>query len=346
LKLTGRQGVLRILDGSKNLHGAAPRDDAAVDMVTFNGVATWANITSNCDTDDGSSADNFLGDNDDVVYVGSTVKFALIRFLKDIGAHYAVGSGALIMYYFNGTDFNSQPSNVTDGTASGGDCFAADGYIGFDIPRDWAVGANAFNANLDSNKYYVALMCTTSPSTDPDADVLCPCDGQYFEVIFAGMDSSGPISRSMTEEMLVLNRNKMDSYAHYIEGPDDAIYAPLDVSFSCMIDDTVNRERIMLALECGNPNDSARWTSAGTTTKSQTKNDGTNYNPAFKDSTKKTVNVQILWTGTNPIGMAYYECFAVREAQSISEAEDGVTLSCTLACYGLIKKIFGLANRY
>jgi hypothetical protein len=346
MKLTGKEGVLRIFDGSKNLHGAAPRDDATVDMVTFDGVATWANITSDCETDDGNSADNFLTDDNDVVYIGSTIMFALIRFLKDVGANYAVASGALKMYYFNGTDFNSQPSNVVDGTASGGDCFAQDGYIEFDIPRDWAIGANAFNANLDSDKYYVALMTTTSPSTDPDADVLCPADGQYFEIAFAAMDFSGPMGRAMTEEMLVLNRQRMDSYAHYIEGPDEAIYAPLDVSFSCLIDDAVNRERVMLALECGNCNDGARWTTTGTTTKAQTKNDGTNANPAFRDTGKKAVNIQILWTGTNPLGFAYYECFAPRESQSISEAEDGVTLSCTLACYGVIEKVYGLANRY
>lgn len=347
MKLTGRQGVLRIFDGSKNLHGAAPRDDATVDMVTFDGSSTWANITSDCETDDGSSADNFLADDNDKVYIGSTVKFALIKFLKDAGANYAVASGALIAKYFDGTDFATALSNVTDGTASGGDCFAQDGHIEFDIPRDWAIAANVFNAALDADKYYVELAATTSPSTDPDADILCPVDGMYFEVAFAAMDFSGPTGRAMTEEILVLDRGAMSSKAHYIEGADDKILEPLDISFSCAIDDTVNRERLMLALECGNFDDSARWDTTGTTTKAQTKNDGTNANPAFKDSSKKTVNVQILWTGDNPIGMGYYECFFPKENQSVSEGDDGVTLSCTGAVYGVIStKIYGLANRY
>jgi len=346
MRLTGRQGVLRVFDGSRNLHGAAPRDDATVDVVSFDGVTTWANSTIYCEADDGSFLNDFLTDDNDKVYIGSTSKFALVWYLQDIGQTYAVASGALIAKYYDGTDFDTALSNVIDGTASGGDCFGQDGYFGFDIPRDWAVGADSFNANLDSNKYYIEISATTSPSTNPDADVLCPVDGMYFEIAFAGMDFSGPTGRPMTEEVIVLDRGQMSSKAHYIEGADDKIFEALDISFSCFIDDTVNRERVMLALECGNFDDSARWDTTGTTTKGQTKNDGTNANPAFKDASKKAVNVQILWTGSNPIGYGYYEVFFPKENQSISEGDDGVTLSCTGAVYGVIGRIYGLANRY
>lgn len=344
-RLTGKDGVLRIYDSSAILHGTAPRDDATPDVVTFDGVSTWANITANVIADDVNYANNFLTDNNDVVYIGSDVPFCMVQFLKGGATDYAVGSGALIAYYFNGTNFSTSLI-VVDGSANGGDCFAQDGYITFHAPKNWGIGANAFNANLDSDKYYIALMTTTSPTTDPDADILCPCDGQFFEIAFAGMDFAGPLGRPLTEEILILDRNKMGSRAHYIEGADSPIYNPVPISFSCAIDDTYNKDDIAVVLEGGDP-DSANWTATGVTSKGTTKNDGTNFNPAFADATKKALNVMIRWTGTTlNHGMAYYEVFFLKDQQTIQEAEDGIILTCNGGVYGLIEKIYHFGNRY
>jgi len=346
MKLTGKQGALRIYDSSQILHGAGIFSGITIDVVKFDGVATWANITTDVEADDANIASNFLTDDNDKVYIGSTSKFALVRFLKGGGADYAVASGALIAKYFNGTDFNTSLAGVSDGTASGGDCFAADGYIGFKIPADWATGANAFNANLDSDKYYIELAATTSPSTDPDGDVLCPVDGQYFEVAFAAMDFSGPLGRAKVEEQLILNRNQAGAHMHYIEGGHGKIYEPLELSFAALLDDVYNKVAILAALACGTPA-STYWTGAGVTAKGTTKNDGTNYNPAFAESTKKAVNIQILFTGTSAAhGWAYYETFFPEDEQSLAEAEDGVTLSCAGGCYGLIERITAFGVRY
>ena len=345
MKLTGKDGALRIYDSAAILHGAAPLSSLTMDVVKYNGVDTWTNITSDVETDDANVETAFLADNNDVIYLGSTSKFALVKYLLGNGSNYASGSGALIAKYFNGSNFNTDLPGVSDGTASGGDCFAWDGYIGFQIPRDWAIGANAFNANLDSDKYYIALMTTNSSTTDPDADVLAPCDGQYFELKFAGMDFNGPMGRPLTAEELVLNRNRMDSYGHYVKGPDDVIYQPLEIGFSCLIDDTYNKNYIMLALECGNPN-TGTWTSVGTNAKGTTKNDGSNDNPAFADSNKKAVNLQVLWTGDNPVGFAYYETYFPPESVNINESEDGIILAVQGGVYGVIEKIYGFGNRY
>ena len=342
MKLTGKNGRLRVYDSSAILHGQAPLDNKTVDIVKWDGVSTYANITTDVEADDAAFASAFLADNNDAVFIGSTSVFAMVQFLKDAGTNYAAASGALKAYYYDGTDFTTELTGEADGTASGGNCFAQDGHIGFQIPKDWTKKGLA---DLDADKYYIKLMTTTSPTTDPDADVLCPVDGQYFEVAFAAMDFSGPLGRPKTEEILQLNRNNSDAYAHYVEGSDNAIFEPVDVSFSCLLDDTVNKDDIFLVLSCTDP-DSARWAATGVTSKATTKNDGTNANPSFADSGKKTVNIQMIFDGDTDIGWAYYEVFYPLEAQSMAESEDGVTLSTSGGCYGVIEKIHGFGNRY
>lgn len=345
MKLTGKEGTLKIFDSSQILHGAGIFSGLTVDMVKFDGGSTWANITSDVEADDANIASAFLTDDNDKVYVGSDQLFAMIRYLKGGGSNYAAGSGALIVKYFNGSSFVAVDA-FEDGTASGGDCFASDGYIGFKIPSGWATGANAYNANLDADKYYIELSTTTSPSTDPDADILCPVDAQYFEVAFAAMDLSAPMGRSKTEEMLVLDRMRAGSRMHYIQGPDGRIYEPLPLSFSCMLDDTYNKDDIIEALNCGNPG-STYWTGTGVTAKATTRNDGSNDNPAFADASKKAVNVQMLFAGdATSQGWAYYECFFEEAQQQISESEDGVSLACNGGIFGLIERIHGFGVRY
>jgi hypothetical protein len=343
MKLTGKDGVLRIFDSSLNLHGASPRADGTVDIVKWDGAAVWTNITSDVEADDANFESAFLTDNDDAVFVGSDKSFAMIDYLKDAGANYAAASGALLAYYFDGSDF-SNAVTVSDGTASGGNCFAQDGQISFSPPEGWALGANIVNAGLDADKYYIKLMTTDSPSTDPDADVLCPVDAQFFEVIFANMDFTGPIGRPRQEEILALNRGKADSNMHYIKGPDSPLYEPLPISFSLALDDTVNKNDIQPALACGNPG-STYWTATGTTAKGTTKNDGTNNNPAFADSNKKAVNIQILF-GTMGYGWAYYEVYSPEDQITFAESESDVILSVAGGCFGLIEMIYGFGVRY
>ena len=348
MKLTGKNGILRIYDSSAILHGQAPLDNLTVDMVKFDGVETWTNITTNVEVGGANIEADFIADENHRIFIGSTSKFAMVQFAKGTGDHYAAASGALVSKYFDGTDFDTALAGVSDGTLVGANCFAKDGYISFKIPHNWAIGANALEGHsaLDADKYYVELATTTGSTTDADADVLCPVDGQYFEIAFAAMDFSGPLGRPKTEEILILNRGRSDTNAHYIEGADGRIYEPQEISFSCLLDDVVNKVAIMVALACGDP-DCARWTATGVTSKGTTKNDGTNANPAFKDATKKTVNVQMLFEGVSRNqGWAYYEVFFPEENQKVTEAEDGVPLSCAGGAYGIIERINEFGNRY
>ena len=345
MKLTGKDGVLRIFDSSANLLGTAPRSDATVDVVTWDGASAWANVTANVTADDTNYANDFIVDSTGAVFIGSTVSFAMVQYLKGGGANYAAGSGDLLAYYFDGTDFSNALGGVSDGTNDGTDCFAADGYISFKIPEGWALGAaTAVSANLDDDKYYIKLMTTTSSTPDPDADILCPVDAQYFEVAFSNMDFNGPIGRPRPAEKLVLNRGRTDANMHYVKDPDSGIYEPLPISFSCAMDDTLNKNDIQLALICSDP-DSSYWTATGTTAKGTTQNDGSNNNPAFADTSKKAVNVQILF-GTMGIGWAFYEVYFPGDQVTISESEESVNLSANGGVYGVIEAIHGFGVRY
>ncbi len=348
MHLVGKDGVLRIFDSADVLHGAAPRDDATVSMVHFDGVSTYTDQTTNLEADDANIATNLLADANDKIYVGSDIPFTRIKFLKGGGSDYAASSGALVAKYFNGTNFTSALTGVSDGTFSSPDTFAQDGIISFKAPADWAVGANAIDASLGASTFYVELGLTSDPTPDPDMDVLCPVDGQYFEVSFAKMDFNGPHGRGRPEEILVLDRNNFNAKAHYINTSDMGLYEPLPVSFSCIIDDTHNKDDIQLALACGNPG-SARWDSAGTSSKTSTQNDGSVDNPAFVDANKKAVNTMILFTSPGSgfdFGWAFYETYYPANEIQISEGEDGTILAASGGVFGIIEPTRILANRY
>ncbi len=77
----------------------------------------------------------------------------------------AVGAGALTVKYYNGTDFVDLEGFV-DGTAVGGNTFAADGIISFVAPADWVTRDDVSPGN---DGYYIELGPTTVPSTAPAA---------------------------------------------------------------------------------------------------------------------------------------------------------------------------------
>jgi len=337
MNYTGRKGKLRIYDSAQII------DTTNLSVFIYDdSEGTWTEKSTEASADDTSYTGNFWADAGDKIAVGTDSKFAMLQFLKG-GGVFAVGSGVLVAEYYNGSSIVAL-TGVVDGTSDGTDCLAADGNITFKIPIDWAAGGDA---NLSSSKYYVFLSPTAAPTTPPSADILAPCDGQYFEIAFSKMDFSGPIGRPKTEEVLVLDRGTHSAHSHYIEGDDSPIYEPLDISWSCLLDDVYNYTYILTALQCGNFNNSIGWTTTGTTSKGTTKNDGSNLNPAFVDSAKKAVNIQVLWDGgTYAEGFAYYEVFFPDDQQTIGESDTEVPLSCKGAVYGVIERIHAFGVRY
>jgi len=167
----------------------------------------------------------------------------------------------------------------------------------------------------------------------------------YLEVLFVDMNFSGPIKRPKTEERIIMNRNIFDSGTHHVEGGDNIVFDPIEFTFTCRIADTVNT-RVLLD-----------WLSGvtaldGTTViyswKGKTPIAG-NYNgryytagvslPAFAGSDKSAYRVEVLWDSTLDNGLRYEEVYFPPERQTLTEAEEGVTLNCTGLVYGDVSRI-------
>ena len=175
----------------------------------------------------------------------------------------------------------------------------------------------------------------------------------YMEVLFCEMDFTGPTSRPRTEERLILDRGNMDTNAHYTEGPDDPRYAPIPISFSCRLSDTVDTRALSDLLSASSPgvvaagstvgarvplNNAAGGTSYFVTFDGSTTIDG-NTLPAFSDSRKLSFRVEMKWDGTNDLGYRFEEVNFPSGEQTITESADGLILSANGQIYGDVTRI-------
>jgi hypothetical protein len=168
----------------------------------------------------------------------------------------------------------------------------------------------------------------------------------YLEFVYDQMDFNGVMGRARPEEILVLDRGTLNSNVHYVQGTDEPILEPVDISISCRLDDTTMRQRLRDAL---NIDSAATWdvdgdtwvTTKGTTTLlSSTGSSVTT--PTFADTAigKRCVNVEILWDeGSSDIGVKYAEVYFPAAEQKIAEAADSLTVSLSGKVYGAITEI-------
>lgn len=154
-------------------------------------------------------------------------------------------------------------------------------------------------------------------------------------------DFSGPIGIPRQEEILVLNRGVMDSWGHYIKGADDKLMEPVQCSFSVLIRDDQQTINILNWLQAGQDGGATQVNSHTlATTKADTQRNGANANPAFADTNKLCFNVEYLMeTGGSDLGFKFAEVFFPLDQQTLSEAEDGITLALSGQCYGTITRI-------
>jgi len=162
----------------------------------------------------------------------------------------------------------------------------------------------------------------------------------YLELDFDG-DYSGPIGTPKTEEILVLNRGVMDSLAHYIEGPEDKLMEPLEVSLKVILRDdqqTVNLLNWLAAM-----NDAlATQVNVHTlvSTKSDTQRDGANNNPAFADANKGCFDIcYLMETGGTDLGFRLYEIYVALNEVVLGESGDEISLPIKGKVYGTITRI-------
>jgi len=164
----------------------------------------------------------------------------------------------------------------------------------------------------------------------------------YLEIDFDEGNFSGPLGAPKVEEILVLDRNKMTADAHYIEGSDEKLMGPFTITFSFFIVDKTQSGYLLDWLdECSN-GDSASPPQATnainantlTSTKEDTQRDGSNNNPAFRDGTKLTSNLDLKLDMSTDIVFHYNEVWFPMDEQMLSEGEDGTRVSLTGYVYG------------
>lgn len=338
-RFTGKNGELRIYDSTSgaDLSQAGPIE---VQVQNYNS-ASFVDDTADALSASGSTL-QFWTAADGLLYVGAEFPFNVLKI--DLTVFASADGGALDVEYYNGSSW-ANVSDLVDGTASGGNTMQSDGLVKWTEPSDWTANDPP---TAGQNLYYVRLGFTSQPGTPPTAELVSPISGQYYKVLFVGMDFNGPIDRARPEQNIALDRGNLNSNAFYYQGPDDPIYEPLDITFSAMVDEAVNRQELLLAIQCGAVA-TTEWPDAGVSTKGDTQNNGATDNPIFTDSSMKAVNVQIRWLGDSTDWLlTYNEVYFPPEQQQIQESEDPLVMSLTGKVYGTIlvddasgTKIFG-----
>lgn len=161
----------------------------------------------------------------------------------------------------------------------------------------------------------------------------------YYVVDFAEAVSGWPISRARPEENLILDREQFTSLGHYVQGPDAPILEPIDLQLTAKLDSVENRQKLLQALTVGTVGANA-WTSTKGSTQLTAGDGSLVTTPAFADSQKKTVNIEVLWTvNATSIGYRWAEVWFDPAQIQVSESMDGVSLQATGRCYGAISEI-------
>ena len=170
----------------------------------------------------------------------------------------------------------------------------------------------------------------------------------YFKVGFVNMNFAAPNGRPRPEEIPVMDRGLIDTNAHHVQGLDDAIMAPQNVTFTADLDDTVNRDDLERALS--NPERVSPWTVGGasfanTNGTSQIRNGFGSLvsTPSPFDSEHDRVDLEVIWTGGSPgsndSGKRYAEVWFSPEQVNITESENNVQLAMTGFWYGSVSTI-------
>src|SRR3990167_1676680 len=137
----------------------------------------------------------------------------------------------------------------------------------------------------------------------------------FFEVPYEQMDFVGPGGRPRPDELPVLDRGVGNTYTHFVQGPDTPIMQPVQVTFTCLIENT-NRDQLYRAL-C-NPEQVSPWTVGGQTwtnvnaTTSLVNGYGSSFStPPPYDVNQDRIHLAVLWTGNaagaDDLGFKYNE---------------------------------------
>jgi len=168
----------------------------------------------------------------------------------------------------------------------------------------------------------------------------------YIEILFTDANLTGPLGRSLPSERLVMDRGVLDSNAHYVEEGDASRMEPQSLTFSCKTADTTNYQILAQMLS------GCTIVTVGGTSYQMYSRAGKGISmygfsvtpPTFRDSNniKVAYMVEVLWSGTSDLGMRWDEVLFHPNEQSITEAEDSVTMNLNGMIYGGVTVITAL----
>lgn len=168
----------------------------------------------------------------------------------------------------------------------------------------------------------------------------------YFEILFCDANLSAPIGRNFSEERIILDRGVFDSNAHYVQSNDAARLEPINLTFSCKLYDK-SQSNLLGQMLSG----STVLVSVGGVTYPLKSRSGkgmlipglskTIRPPAFLASSGKIAfKIEVLYSGTSNYGYRWDEAFFNPGEQSMTEAEDSVTLNLNAKIFGGVTRIF------
>lgn len=329
----GKNGKLRIYDSTKgrDLSQSAPVEVS----VQTEASAVFGDITANA-LDPDAGTETILASNADHVYIGNLFPFSRLDVKLDSPA--SADGGDVVVEYWNGAWTPVQRLNDT--TKVGANTFRQDGALSWDVPIDWVANDEP---SLGTNLYWVRIHTTNSVGNEPVIELLEPASGQYYEVVFAEMNLVAPEGANRPEELIRMNRGQLDSNAHYIQGLDDPIVEPQQLTFSALLDSVWNKSALPKALSCENAG-IPTWPKAGISTKGDSQLPagltGTMVNtPLFTDPTKKAVCIQAEWTDVtgSSVFREYNETHIPSAGVTLQEGPDRVVLQLTGGIYGSIR---------
>ena len=167
-----------------------------------------------------------------------------------------------------------------------------------------------------------------------------------MKVLFCEMDFDGPTSRPRTEEEMIMDRGNFDTNTHYIEKDDMPRYAPIPITFSCRLADTVNTRKLADWLSGATKNLAGGTTPQLYSFKGKTTIDG-NTLPDFVNNTAKyAYRVEVLWDGTNDLGYKYEEVYFTPGEQKITESADNTMLSVNGQVFGDVTRITAFTSGF
>lgn len=166
----------------------------------------------------------------------------------------------------------------------------------------------------------------------------------YLEVKFVEASLRAPTGRPRPAERLVLDRGRLDAAAQYVRETDAAVAEPQELRFSALVD-SEQAPFLLDALAVGTVNGHAWATTKGSSQLAA--GDGSLVTtPAFADSLKKTVNVEVLWDLDADLGWRWAEVWFPPERVQVREGEGAVSVELAGLVYGAIARIgaFGAGN--